>query len=194
MTTPDSHANFDLVLLDRDGVLNEDSADYIKSADEWHALPGTGKAVAQLTSARLKVAVCTNQSGLARGLFNDSNLADIHAKLQAYLNQFNTRLDHIYWCPHGPNDGCDCRKPAPGLLLRAMADFQSTPQRTAFVGDSLRDLEAAEAAQCQPVLVLTGNGLKTQTELTQPQHQRLASNVWVAESLRSAAQQIVGAL
>jgi D-glycero-D-manno-heptose 1,7-bisphosphate phosphatase len=147
-----------LVLLDRDGVINEDSTDFVKSVAEWHPLPGSLEAVARLKHAGYLVAVCTNQSGLARGLLDTYALDGIHAALRSALAERGAVLDGLYVCPHGPHDGCACRKPRPGLLLTAMRDLGQRPEDTRYVGDSLRDVEAALAAGCEPVLVRTGNG------------------------------------
>jgi len=180
-----------LILLDRDGVLNADSADYIKSPQEWQPLPQAGETIASLQQRNRQVAICTNQSGLARGLFDARTLSAIHAKLGNYLGDFSTHIDHIYWCPHGPTDNCNCRKPQPGMLLNAMADFHASPAQTCFVGDSLRDLQAAQAAQCLPVLVLTGNGAATAATLQQPEHAALAASTKTIQNL-SGLLELVG--
>ena len=177
----------ELILLDRDGVLNADSADYIKSPEEWQPLPGAGQAVAAMHQDRRQVAICTNQSGLGRGLFDEPTLVAIHAKLATYLSKYKTQVEQIYWCPHHPDAGCLCRKPAPGLLQQAMADFDVSPSQTAFVGDSLKDLQAAVAAQCKPLLVLTGNGLATAEKLGDPEHAEIARQVQVVADIGEAA-------
>ncbi|MDH3643705.1 MAG: D-glycero-beta-D-manno-heptose 1,7-bisphosphate 7-phosphatase [Gammaproteobacteria bacterium] len=151
-----------LILLDRDGVINFDSPDYIKSADEWRPIPGSLEAIATLRSHGAKVAVCTNQAGIARGRFSSADLAAIHAKLNSALAALDTRLDALTFCPHHPDDACDCRKPKPGMLLAMMREFAAEPAQTVFVGDSLRDLQAAHAAGCQAVLVRTGSGKETE--------------------------------
>lgn len=152
-----------LVLLDRDGVINFDSEHYIKSPAEWKAIPGSLEAIAKLNQAGMKVAVVTNQSGIGRGLYDLETLAAIHHKMETELNAHGGHFDGIYFCPHHPDDQCDCRKPKPGMAIQAMHDFGISPEETIFIGDSYRDLQAAIAARCTPTLVLTGNGLKTQT-------------------------------
>jgi len=151
-----------LILLDRDGVINFDSPDYIKTAAEWRPIPGSLEAIAMLRAHGAKVAVCTNQAGIARGKFSAADLAAIHSKLNSVLAALDTRLDGLTYCPHHPDDGCDCRKPKPGMLLAMMREFAADPTETVFVGDSLRDLQAANAAGCKAVLVRTGAGRETE--------------------------------
>jgi D-glycero-D-manno-heptose 1,7-bisphosphate phosphatase len=147
-----------LIILDRDGVINEDSPDFVKSPEEWRAIPGSLEAIALLNKANILVAIASNQSGLARGLFSEITLDAIHRKMVHELMAHQGYIDKIFYCPHGPNDNCNCRKPKPGLLLQAMHYFGVTPEETCFVGDSQRDIDAAITAQCQPILVRTGNG------------------------------------
>ena len=155
-----------LIILDRDGVINEDSPDFVKSPEEWHAIPGSLEAIALLNKANILVAIASNQSGLARGLFSEITLDAIHRKMAHALMTHHGYIDRIFYCPHGPNDDCDCRKPKPGLLLQAMHYFHVTPEETCFVGDSQRDIDAAIAAHCQPILVRTGNGKKIEHNKT----------------------------
>ncbi|MDQ7914090.1 D-glycero-beta-D-manno-heptose 1,7-bisphosphate 7-phosphatase [Pseudomonas sp. 102515] len=151
-----------LIVLDRDGVINVDSDDYVRSAEQWQPLPGSLAAIARLNRAGWQVAVATNQSGLARGYFTEDDLAAMHEKLQRLLAEEGGRVDLILHCPHGPEAGCSCRKPLPGLF-RAIAhhygrtDLSGVP----VVGDSLRDLEAGVALGCTPCLVRTGKGERT---------------------------------
>jgi D-glycero-D-manno-heptose 1,7-bisphosphate phosphatase len=147
-----------LVLVDRDGVINHDSPEYIKSPAEFAPIAGSIDAIVRLRAAGFRVAVCTNQAGIARGLFSRRDLAAIHRKLEALLAAHGTRLDAIYVCPHGPADGCECRKPKPGMLTSAMNEFGAGPDSTVFIGDSARDIAAARAVGCVPVLVRSGNG------------------------------------
>ena len=147
-----------LVLLDRDGVINEDSPEYIKRPSEWAPIPGSLNAIARLNQIGRQVAVCSNQAGVARGLLTNDDLRDIHDTMRAALARFGGHIDAIYCCTHSADQHCACRKPEPGLLIRAMSEFGTPPDRTAFVGDSLRDMVAAIAARCMPVLVRTGNG------------------------------------
>ena len=150
-----------LVILDRDGVINEDSPDYIKSLEEWIPLAGSLDAIARLKHAGYPVAVATNQSGLARGLFDQAALDAMHGRLQGLLAERHCRLDMIAFCPHGPDDGCDCRKPRPGLYRRISETLGLPLSDAVVIGDSGRDLEAAVAVGARPVLVLTGKGAAT---------------------------------
>ena len=154
-----------LVILDRDGVINEDSDAFIKSVDEWRPLPGSIGAIAALSRNGYTVAVASNQSGLARGLFARPALRNMHRKLRRLVAARGGRVDRIVVCPHGPDDGCSCRKPAPGLLLRLARHYGTSLDGVPVVGDSLRDLEAAAAVGAAPVLVRTGKGRKTESSL-----------------------------
>jgi D-glycero-D-manno-heptose 1,7-bisphosphate phosphatase len=153
-----------LILLDRDGVINFESPQYIKTADEWRPIPGSLEAIATLRASGFKVAVCTNQAGIARGRLRMSDLDSIHAKMRSALSALDTRLDGLTFCPHHPDDACPCRKPRPGMLLEMMKLLSADPNDTTFVGDSLRDVQAAHAAGCRAVLVRTGNGRAAQAE------------------------------
>lgn len=150
-----------LLILDRDGVINEDRDDFVKSVEEWIPIPGAIPAIARLSRAGYTIAVATNQSGLARGLFSEDDLMDMHQRLFDAVAAEGGTLDAVFYCPHGPDDGCDCRKPAPGLLFQIEQSLDVPLRGSAFVGDSLRDLEAAVRAGCQPVLVRTGKGGQT---------------------------------
>lgn len=150
-----------LIIVDRDGVINVDSEQYIKTPDEWQAIPGSLEAIAQLTKREYRVVVATNQSGIRRGLFDEEQLARIHQKMQLELQRHGGTIDRIFYCPHLPDDQCTCRKPKPGLLFQIAATYPIKLTNTFFIGDSLSDLEAAIAAGCQPVLVLTGKGQQT---------------------------------
>ncbi len=147
-----------LVILDRDGTINVDSVDYIKSADEWQPLPGALEAIARLNHAGWHVVVASNQSGLGRGLFEVSELNDIHAKMLQQLADLGGRLDAIFYCPHAPDDACQCRKPASGLFEQIGERYGIHLKGVPAVGDSARDLVAAVAVGCEPHLVLTGKG------------------------------------
>ncbi len=166
MTSPTEAVR--LVILDRDGVINEDSAAYVKSPDEWIPLPGSLEAIAGLNRAGYTIAVASNQSGLARGYFDQATLAAMHAKFRALLAEAGGHVDRIEICPHGPDDDCDCRKPRPELINRLIEHYAVEPGDVIVVGDSLRDLEAAAAAGARPVLVRTGNGMKTEAALGGP--------------------------
>ena len=146
------------VMLDRDGVINADSEDYIRSVEQWQALPGSLEAIARLNRNGWRVAVCTNQSGIARGLMSAAAVRAIHARMEAELAALGGRIDTIQVCPHGPEDGCACRKPQPGLLLQAAAALGEEAAGAPFIGDTERDLEAARAVGARPLLVRTGKG------------------------------------
>ncbi len=150
-----------LLIVDRDGVLNHDSPDYIKSPDEWCPIPGSLEAVARLNRAGWRVVVATNQSGLHRGLFDVEALSAIHSELQRRVAAAGGHLEAIFFCPCLPEEGCACYKPAPGMLREIAARLHVSLETVPFVGDSLRDLEAAAAAGALPVLVRTGNGMRT---------------------------------
>jgi D-glycero-D-manno-heptose 1,7-bisphosphate phosphatase len=152
-----------LVLLDRDGVINFDSADYIKSPEEWRPIPGSLEAIARLNRAKIKVALISNQAGVGRGLFSLAMLDSIHQRMKDRLAEHDAHLDAIYFCPHHPDEDCHCRKPEPGMIEQALADFNLSSEDTVFVGDSYKDIQAAHAAGCKPALVLTGNGQNTQS-------------------------------
>jgi len=150
-----------LVILDRDGVINHDSDQYIKSADEWKPIPGSLAAIARLNQAGYRVVVATNQSGVGRGLFETDTLIAIHDKMLKSLAQVGGRIDAIFFCPHTNTDNCECRKPKPGMLKEIAARFNADLAGVPAIGDSLRDLQAAVAVGAQPMLVLTGKGRKT---------------------------------
>lgn len=153
-----------LVILDRDGVINYDSDDYIKSVEEWQPIPGSMEAIARLNKAGYTVAVATNQSGLARGYFDLETLDAMHQKFRRLLTEAGGRVDHIAYCPHGPDDGCDCRKPKPGMYRQIADRFATSLNGVWVIGDSLRDLQAATEVAAQPVLVKTGKGERTLTK------------------------------
>lgn len=153
-----------LVILDRDGTINHDSDEYIKSPAEWRAIKGSLEAIARLTQAGYRVVVATNQSGIARGLFSTQTLFSIHDSLQRSLGQIGGRIDAFFFCPHAAESRCECRKPQPGMLLEVARRFNVSLKDTYMVGDSSKDLEAAVAAGARPVLVLTGKGRKTRDE------------------------------
>lgn len=170
-----------LILLDRDGVINEDSPAFVKSVKEWRAIPGALHAIARLKRAGYRVAVCSNQSGIARGLLTTETLNAIHAKLISGLAEEGATLDGLRYCPHGPDDGCNCRKPLPGLLLATLDDLGIAAGEAVFVGDSIRDQQAAAAAGCAFALVLTGNGAASEAAA------RDGGAVWVGPDLAAFA-------
>jgi D-glycero-D-manno-heptose 1,7-bisphosphate phosphatase len=150
-----------LVILDRDGVINEDSDAFIKSPEEWRPIAGSLEAIGRLTQAGWTVVVASNQSGIARGLFTMETLGTIHARMREAVAEAGGRIDAIFFCPHGPDEGCDCRKPRPGMLRDIARRLDVRLDDVPVVGDSLRDLQAAAACNCTPWLVLTGKGRKT---------------------------------
>lgn len=150
-----------LIILDRDGVINEDSDDYIKSPEEFIPLTGSLEAIARLNQANYKVLVATNQSGIARGLFTYDTLNQIHAKLHHLLAAVGGHVDGIFFCPHHPAEECSCRKPQPGLFHDIQARLETDLAAVPVVGDSLRDLQAAQRVGAQPILVKTGKGERT---------------------------------
>jgi D-glycero-D-manno-heptose 1,7-bisphosphate phosphatase len=150
------------VILDRDGVINEDSRDYIKSAAEWEPIPGSLEAIALLTSNKIEIYIATNQAGVARGKLTIDALNGIHKKLLHEVGKTGGRIVDIKYCPHHPDQKCWCRKPNPGLLQDIAASHELSLKEGCYVGDSLKDLKAAESAGCPAILVLTGNGVETQ--------------------------------
>lgn len=151
-----------LIILDRDGVINEDSDEYIKSPEEWRPIAGSLDAIARLNRSGYRVVVASNQSGLARGLFDMDSLLRIHEKLHRSLAAVGGAVDAIFFCPHGPEDHCACRKPKPGLFLDIAARLQVSLTGVPAVGDALRDVQAARAVGARPLLVRTGKGALTE--------------------------------
>lgn len=150
-----------LILLDRDGVINTDAPNHVRSPEEWHPLSGSLEAISELKKNNYNVAIVTNQSGIGRGYFTKETLKAIHNKMRKALSKFNCEVDQFFYCPHHPDENCPCRKPKPGMILKALKHFNVQKEETIFIGDSLRDIKAAIAANCKPVLVLTGNGKET---------------------------------
>jgi D-glycero-D-manno-heptose 1,7-bisphosphate phosphatase len=149
-----------LVILDRDGVINEDSDAYIKSPEEWKPIRGSLEAIARLHRAGWRVVVVTNQSGIARRLFDLDMLMRIHEKMHRQVSEAGGVIDAVFFCPHGPDDNCDCRKPKPGLYLDLARRVRISLQGVPAIGDSLQDLQAAHAAGARPILVRTGKGMR----------------------------------
>lgn len=150
-----------LIILDRDGVINFDSAQFIKHPDEWRPIPGSLEAIARLNQAGYRVVVATNQSGIARGLFDMSILNTIHTKMHKALAQAGGRIDAVFYCPHAAETKCTCRKPLSGMFLDIAERFHTPLISVPAVGDSLRDLQAAVTVGAAPVLVKTGKGIAT---------------------------------
>jgi len=142
-----------LVMVDRDGVINRDSDQYIKCVAEWQPLPGSLEALRDLTAAGFRIVVVTNQSGIGRGLFSEETLNAIHAAMHAAVATDGGRIDAVYYCPHLPDAGCRCRKPAPGLLLDAAQEAGVSIDQAVFIGDKQSDVDAAIAAGSRPILV-----------------------------------------
>lgn len=155
-----------LVVLDRDGVINRDSALFIRSPQEWQPLPGALEAIACLVRGGFQVVVASNQSGVGRGLFSAGTLDAIHRRMREVIEAAGGRLSGIFVCPHAPEDGCDCRKPLPGLLRQIEQRFATRLEDVPVIGDSERDLQAAWAVGARAILVRTGNGRRTEAQLT----------------------------
>jgi len=173
-----------LVILDRDGTINYDSEQYIKSPAEWRPIPGSLEAIGRLTQAGYRIVVATNQSGIARGLFDTATLIAIHDTLQRAAAQAGGRVDAFFFCPHAPDSTCACRKPKPGMVLEVARRFNVYLGDTYVVGDTLRDVQAAAAAGARPVLVLSGRGRKTLEE------GKLPPGTAVFEDLAAFAEQL----
>ena len=176
-----------LIILDRDGVINQDSDAYIKSPEEWLPIPRSLEAIAKLNRAGYTVAVATNQSGLSRGYFDLKTLSAMHRKMETLLSEHGGQIDAVFYCPHGPKDGCECRKPNPGMLHEIGERFQANLKRVFFIGDTISDMKAATAAGVKPVLVRTGKGEKTELLLDENNF----SHVPVHNDLMSAVEDIL---
>ncbi len=150
-----------LIILDRDGVINYDSDDFIKSVDEWQPLPGSLQAMGRLCQAGYTLVVATNQSGIARGLYDLETLHAMHSKMARMLEPYGGYVEAVFFCPHGPKDGCNCRKPRDGMFQDIAARYIQDLTGVPAIGDSLRDLQAARTAGAQPILVKTGKGKRT---------------------------------
>jgi D-glycero-D-manno-heptose 1,7-bisphosphate phosphatase len=151
-----------LIILDRDGVINHDSPDFIKSPDEWIPIPGSLEAIARLNQANYRVVIASNQSGIARQLFDITTLNAIHQKMHANAQLVGADIDAIFFCPHAAADNCDCRKPKPGMFAEISKRYQVSLKGVPTVGDSLRDLQSGFISGCVPFLVRTGKGEKTE--------------------------------
>ena len=161
-----------LVILDRDGVINKDSSTFIKSPEEWIPIKGSLEAIARLSQAGYEVVIITNQSGVGRGLFSADMLAQIHVRMIDYVQQYGGKIQSVLFCPHHPNDGCECRKPLDGLYQELASRLNVNYSGVYSVGDSVRDLLAAKKAGASPVLVKTGNGRKSlKTIANEPQYE-----------------------
>jgi len=174
-----------LVIIDRDGVINEDSDAYIKSAEEWVPIPGSLEAIALLNQSGFRVVVATNQSGIGRGLFDMQSLNAIHARMHRALAAIGGRIDAVFFCPHTSEDNCICRKPKPGMFLQIGKRYGVELAGTPAIGDSTRDLEAAALAGCMPLLVRTGKGEATLAS------GKLPSGTIVFDNLAMAARHVI---
>jgi D-glycero-D-manno-heptose 1,7-bisphosphate phosphatase len=172
-----------LVILDRDGVINVDSDQFIKTPEEWKAIPGSLDAIARLNHAGYRVVVASNQSGIGRGLFDMAALNAINEKMYKALAQVGGRIDALFYCPHPAEGNCTCRKPKPGMFEDIARRFNMSLAGVASIGDSLRDVQAASAAGAQPVLVLTGKGVKTQAAGGLPDRTKVYQDL--AEAVRA---------
>ena len=177
-----------LVLLDRDGVLNEDRDDFVKNPGECVMVPGSAEAVGRLTQAGIKTAIVTNQSGIGRGLFDEAMLTRIHEKLRDEVRRYGGHFDAIFFCPDAPWEAGPNRKPEPGMLRQALSMFRTTPGNSVMIGDSLRDLQAAAKAGCGRILVRSGNGAKTQANGLPPE----VLPVSVYNNLSAAVEALLG--
>ena len=175
------------LFLDRDGVINEESPDFIRSPADWKPLPGSLEAIARARQAGFRIIVISNQSGIARGLLDIADLNAIHHRLIDDLAHFGGRIDAFFFCPHGPQDDCSCRKPKAGLLLNAQERLGIDLAKTPFIGDRISDLAAAKRAGAKPVLVRTGTHASTQAEL------RDIGDVESFDTLRDAVSAIIAA-
>ena len=175
-----------LVILDRDGVINQDSDNFIKSPDEWKPIPGSLEAIARFSQAGYRVIVATNQSGVGRGLFDMSTLNSIHRKMHDAVFQTGGRIDAVFFCPHAAESNCGCRKPRTGMFVDISQRFNMSLAGVPSIGDSLRDLQASSAVGAQPLLVLTGKGAKTKESGDLP------LDTMIYEDLLDAAKHILG--
>ena len=179
-----------LVILDRDGVINQDSANFIKNPNEWIALPGSLEAIALLNQSGFRVVIATNQSGIARGLFDMATLNAIHDKMHRALAQLGGRIDAMFYCPHAADDNCTCRKPKTGMVEDIARRFSVNLSEVFAVGDSLRDLQAFHDAGCKPILVRSGKGEETLAHGQLPS-QQLPKGTLIFADLDEVVQHII---
>lgn len=182
-----------LIILDRDGVINEDSDAFVKSADEWIPIAGSIAAIARLSKAGYTIVITTNQSGIGRGLFSEDALTAMHEKMLALVKKAGGEIAAIYFCPHDPDQQCDCRKPKPGLITKLEQDLSISAKGAITIGDSLRDLEAGIAKGCIPILVKTGKGQKTLAKIVSDQNPAF-HNLAIYNNLAAAAKAITQTL
>lgn len=180
------HKKYELIVLDRDGVINFDSPNYIKSPAEWIPIPGSLNAIAKLSQAGYKIVVATNQSGIARGYYTMKTLELIHQKMLHEIEKAGGKIEDIFICPHGPQDNCDCRKPKPGLLRKICEQFKVVVSEILVIGDAQRDLTAAKAIGARAILVLTGHS-ETAKSFTEDE----LKNITYYANLEEAAEAII---
>lgn len=174
-----------LIVLDRDGVINQESADFIRCPEEWLPLPGSIQAIADLSRSGFDVVVATNQSGIGRGLFSLATLASIHGEMNRTVSAAGGHIAGIFFCPHHPTDHCECRKPLPGLMRRIESQWATSLQGRPMIGDSQRDLDAAGHVGGRAILVRTGNGAATEGQLA------ANASVEVFQDLAAAAAHLI---
>lgn len=177
-----------IVILDRDGVINQDSDNYISSVEEWTPIPGSIEAIARLSKAGFFIAVVTNQSGLGRGFFSEIDLANMHNFMEMLVENAGGQINALIYCPHLPSDNCICRKPRTGMLQQLELEFAISLKGAFYVGDSAKDIDAALAMACRPILVRTGKGAGTEQQLTHD----LLDCIQVVDDLKAAAELILG--
>ena len=185
-----------LIILDRDGVINYESKAYIKNPDEWIPIPQSLEAIALLKKQGYQVAIASNQSGIGRGMFRLDDFEAMNAKMQSLLARHQAQIDAIFFCPHIDADHCHCRKPKPGLLEQIAAHFEVDfkNQQVYFIGDSLRDIQAAHTAGCSPILVRTGNGQETFEALPKNNdgiHVHNGASIPIYDNLHSAVEALL---
>ena len=179
--------NSKTIVLDRDGVINHDSSSYIKSAEEWIPISGSINAIARLHKENFRVIIASNQSGLARGYFDEAALARMHDKMNSLVEDSGGVISAIFYCPHSPDAGCSCRKPKTELLRRAEVEFDISLAGDYFVGDSLKDLQAATSFNMEPILVRTGKGRQTEVSLSE----EIRNQIRIFNDLESAVNWIL---
>lgn len=175
------------IFLDRDGVINENRSDYVKSWNEFRFLPGSKQAITKLTNAGHRIIVCTNQTGVARGSLSVETVEEIHRRMIAEIDKIGGVIERVYYCPHSKNENCLCRKPRPGMLLRARDELHIDMNDAIFIGDSITDVRAGLAARVQTVLVLSGLGIEQFRE----HHHEAEGPFHIARSLKHAAEFIL---
>ena len=172
-----------LVILDRDGVINHDSDAYIKTPEEWLVIDKTPEAIATLSQAGYTIVVASNQSGIGRGLFDGEMLATIHNKMLSTIEEAGGKIHGIFFCPHHPDEKCNCRKPEPGLIHAIEEDLGEKVTGAYFVGDTLKDIQLAQRTGCKPILVRTGKGLETLSKNVGLENVTVVDNLWAASQL-----------